>query len=104
MTKRSSQAERLAAALKANISAKAGSGRDDRNPADVVRTTLAAPASLIMELRHLALSTRCHMNDLVLLALQDFLRRLGSHHEVPVSAAVRDRLPAPSAEAEIPRT
>jgi hypothetical protein len=69
-------------------------GRQHRNPGDIVRTTLSAPASAVIELRQLALLDRCTMNDMILVAIQDFLRSIGRDSEIAVSPVVRERIEA----------
>ena len=95
MSKRS-QARELASMIETNITGKMPAGDQIRHTTSekIVRTTLSAPSSVVFELRQLALIDRCHMNDLILIAIGDFLRSVGRDREVPVNSAVRERINA----------
>jgi hypothetical protein len=53
------------------------------------RTTFTAPAATIRELRSLALQHDCRMNDLVQLALADFLTTAGRPSHLVINDTLR---------------
>lgn len=63
-----------------------------RTPLSGKRTTFTAPAASIRELRSLALQHDCRMNDLVQIALADFLTMAGRPSHLAISDVLRQAI------------
>lgn len=93
MMSRRPSAASLAAAIRSNIGeARNGHPSDSNDQLGWKRTTFKAPSEAIIALRSLALHSGCTMNDLIMIAIGDFLEAAGKPCGLAVKAGLREQI------------